>query len=779
MNASTAGIGTRAYDFKEGIFHFWSRPADTTTKAPCIVQHNAASLDCGLNNASAEGSPDSRRPSEGQGQIPHLIFPNVCSLYTQLPYYSGLSLTALESDEAILQVILSLTSFVQENLDIIALALCELLDRLAKLAGEGTTTSLEVLQSQLFVLKVLGLAFANRAHGVPAQDSKPGTPLTGSGFHGLPVPLDDNCARYILSVMVLFMRQTSHGNESAPLMLPIKYTDILFRGFDNSVQDPYSLPSPSLPTMPSKLRNKRSFNSTTSSSNSNTAVPTYEKTHNTLLRTSSSLNVLIARHTAQIIHHISSTNWRVILMRLRNRIQFLTQSVEPIPSPESSADLHLLTCCQLTKSRLVQVLVELSSRLLDMKQDVRLAVLPTWRVAIWNWMSEFPSEFAESSRRRGALEGAPERLFDLIWASVWNNSQQSQQSQHVGHTERALWPLLTLLHALSPDRINPELTPLSDAVPSSSRKPKKEFSFYNEIFRYSSPSASPKSKGVGATAKDKDLAELALVCGLDLCRAAALLPAAPTSSSSSNNLRLLASDIAPSILNLMSPSPPQQQKAFWDRYDEIDIPLFSDVLIAIWHFCEMEDSLRFFEAWVEMERSDAVKAACALACLRLICASGEEGAPQQDVELVDQLGETLASRFRSIFTSTARQMPETDSFGNMKRAAPRPRSCAPASSLVTTMSNRETLLSTLLLVFRARWESFWFPGSNTQDARDFYLGGIMRILGDPGLGDPLRVSAGGTLQGTVQMALGATLGVDAPGQAGQVEKTISSMGDLM
>ena len=102
---------------------------------------------------------------------------------------------------------------------------------------------IEVLQSQLFVLKVLSIAMAcrwqrrsedgrpdsslgKRSNGPPSVSSAPDSPA-GSG-HRIPrgrqasseqlgslspwiepSPLDENCARYILSVMVLFLRQAA------------------------------------------------------------------------------------------------------------------------------------------------------------------------------------------------------------------------------------------------------------------------------------------------------------------------------------------------------------------------------------------------------------------------------------------------------------------------------------------------------------------------------------------------------------------------------------------
>src|ERR1700710_1321310 len=46
-----------------------------------------------------------------------------------------------------------------------------------------------------------------------------------------PAALDDNCAKYILSVMVLFLRQTA--SPESPLMLSSRSSDITFRDFES------------------------------------------------------------------------------------------------------------------------------------------------------------------------------------------------------------------------------------------------------------------------------------------------------------------------------------------------------------------------------------------------------------------------------------------------------------------------------------------------------------------------------------------------------------------
>lgn len=86
--------------------------------------------------------------------------------------------------------------------------------------------------------------------------------------------------------------------------------------------------------------------------------------------------------------------------------------------------------------------IELSSLLVNMKPESQGAVAVVLRTVIWNWIETFTHEFTDvvlSSRRR--LEGQPERVFDLLYQLI----QQGNR--------RLLFPTLTMLSAVSPDRL--------------------------------------------------------------------------------------------------------------------------------------------------------------------------------------------------------------------------------------------------------------------------------------------------------------------------------------
>lgn len=187
-----------------------------------------------------------------------------------------------------------------------------------------------------------------------------------------PPPLDDNCARYILSVMVLFLRQTAL--PETPLMPLNASTDLSFRDFEPLDQiasahvlevyrNPPSQTSSASITAPDQhppsLRNRPSNNSMKSAQSANSSIPiprndmTYDKTHMTLVNSSLSLNSLIAKYSGKIIYHLSASNWRVVFDRLRTKIYFLASNPEGRPD---TVDLQLMAHSALDRPRLIQVL---------------------------------------------------------------------------------------------------------------------------------------------------------------------------------------------------------------------------------------------------------------------------------------------------------------------------------------------------------------------------------------------------------------------------------------
>lgn len=296
----------------------------------------------------------------------------------------------------------------------------------------------------------------------------------GSSDHSIPppvfpepLPLDDNCARYVLSVMILFLRQTA--SPDPPLVLKNAFSDLTFRDFEPTnmawvTEDTADTPPVSVSnhSRTQELRSQSSSNSVRSSKlslSSTIQLPasktTYEKTHMSLVKSSLPVNNLIAKYTGRIVFHISASNWNVVYDRLRNKIHLLATNPEGNPD---LTDLLLMAHSALDRQRLVQLLIgmlidcvslspadiksELSSLLVSMGRHNQIAVAIPLRTAVWNWINTFPAEFNEAIRSRGKTEGAPERVFDILYAMNPSND------------ERIFWPTLAILNCTTSDRLS-------------------------------------------------------------------------------------------------------------------------------------------------------------------------------------------------------------------------------------------------------------------------------------------------------------------------------------
>ncbi|KAL0949203.1 hypothetical protein HGRIS_009281 [Hohenbuehelia grisea] len=678
-NGSTAGA-SRAHktsDSHHGLAHSSSQP------------HSLMSL-------SASATP--------QQKVVQVL---VTRLKNKLPCYSGVQLDQLEADNAIEQAVEALVDLANDSLDMIAYALSELLDRLAKVRKDHTAVpetsvtpsqhhdgsgflTIEVLQSQLFILKVLCLAMStrwnqnvrsssrasNRPTGVaPDSPIPPGTPrrnrqaeLNTPPPWNEPPPLDETCAKYILSVMVVFLRQTA--TEDIPLMYSSRYCDTSFRDFESldlltatpvleANQNGPPLPSDFSPLPDPILRSRPSKNSVRSGKASiNSAIPNpsnaiaYEKTHMTVVRSSSAVNALIAKFVGRIVYHLSASNWHVVYYRIRNKIHFLASNTEENPDV---IDLQLLAYCAMDRIRLLSVLTELCSLLVNMKKESHVSIAIPLRVALWNWADLFPAEFNDVVRTKSRLEGAPERVFDLLYNAV------------VIGNERQLWPTLTVLNCFSFDRI-------------SSDHHMSRFQFGQFV----------QARG------------------------------------SHRKSALWLSHV---------------RKPFWDTEQDIDLGLYAECLVILFRFCAEDEAIEAFKACMEPERSDAVKTVAIRALLTLVLEARRM--PWQ--KGLENLQTVLAPRCRGIFKAAALRRPETDQSGYHRRTAARPQA---KSSALHPLTDKENLILATLSLWRA-CPAFYFEGAEESELGDWAVAAIK--IWDSTFDVAVKISTACTLKFNAEM----------------------------
>ncbi|KIJ20411.1 hypothetical protein PAXINDRAFT_166473 [Paxillus involutus ATCC 200175] len=637
----------------------------------------------------------------------------------KLPMHSGQALDLVEADPVTQSAVKALVDLSEDSLDIIAWSLSELLERLAKQIDSAGVMTTEALQSQLFILKILSVSMAARwdrqeeqarsssraskPHSVSGQtvvaaDSPIPPPSTlhskksrqpSSEFSSStppppwvePYPLDDNCARYVLSVMVLYLRQTAPP-ESRLMSSSNLAPDASLHDFE-SVDIPTSSPAfdeysgadgPPLPPHISEapkpvLKFKTSATSFQSSASGGsgswhiTRAFHLERTHMALVKSTMALNILISRFAGRIVFYLSASNWMVIFNRIRNKIHHLANTAEDNPD---TVDLQLMTHSAMDRVRLVQVLHELSSLLVNMKKQAQAAVAIPLRMALWNWVELYPQEYNEAVRTRGKLEGAPERVFDLLY--VANEPGR----------ERALWPTLTILSCLSADRLT---TDYQFDVHSRSinlmqvQKPlahRKDSRFLEDLIRH----ANSGSK----------LADVSFVCAIDMCRAGFRI--APGGELP---LRHIAADIAHEIKTSLLTS--AKQRPFWDSFDEIDVGTYAEALVAVFRFLPEDESIPLFIACLEPERSDAVKI-CAIKGASILSSEAARLPWQPSLE---KLQEKVALRLRELYKVASIRRNEVDAHGNLRRAASRPKAKRFTSE---TLTDKDLMILAILALYR-------------------------------------------------------------------------------
>jgi hypothetical protein len=130
--------------------------------------------------------------------------------------------------------------------------------------------------------------------------------------------------------------------------------------------------------------------------------------------------------------------------------------------------------------------------------------------------------------------------------------------------------------------------------------------------------------------------DVAMVCYLDLCKAAMYVP--PTITD--NSLRTLAPELAgelkvPDLVNLLRivwrftdtlltlqhrimDSPNE----FWASHEQIDVNLYADLIVAIWRFDTAGAVRDVFPVCLALERSDAVKTTAVRALVTIVSEVG-------------------------------------------------------------------------------------------------------------------------------------------------------------
>ncbi|KZS91243.1 hypothetical protein SISNIDRAFT_487571 [Sistotremastrum niveocremeum HHB9708] len=629
-----------------------------------------------------------------------------------LPCFSGHPLTVVEADSSLHAVVDSLVHQSQNDGDFILWGLCELLGRLDQLQYAD---EIQVLQSQLFLLKIVSLVLANRSQptGSERPASIPDTPSapaasptytngsqspqhkiprkspsyasdTASSVHSHSLmeatPIVEEIAKYCLSVITGFLRHSPSMNErratagstnaaftlhdfestETAALTPFAVLASARGGYITSTNTKPAQPTSTQDSIPSTpltaLHNTSSTSLGSSLALSSATSIAHLATSETLAASKPSLMKFNAKFAANIIFHLSASNWTVVFERVRKRIHSLSNPSADRDSGDLT-DLRLITHCVIDRHRLCQFIAEVSSLLLNLSKDGVLHAAAAVRKSIWVWIETFPLEYADVLRHGKRMDGVPERMYDALYAHV------SERQKWI------LWPALTALLAISPERLKQAEAATMSGM--TAKKGKKPSMFLDTLS--------------SALSKSDRTSEIALLCYLDLSRAASHIPA------SFDNVAIRGLEIHEDIKNRLLH--PTSGRPFYQDTESLDVCLYSDALATLYRHDYDDAVTNVFRACLRPETSEAVKMTVVRACLSLC---RHESQPGFEVNLAP-LYQIVAPRLRDIFAAAVAHRPETDEKGRVRHASIEPLMKREESE---TASEHVLLVLAILSLFR-------------------------------------------------------------------------------
>ena len=651
----------------------------------------------------------------------------------------------MEEDQLVRSSVANLVSLSRFQLSGVVrelLSALEVLIRSAQQAGEDKVT-VELLQSQLFLLKVLVAALIHHWKFTSNQNSNltdPNTlypqesePSLGSRAEALPKgwsdppPMDDTQAKHVLSVMTIFIKQTVGREEAAQAAandalegrggkgdssnhFSSRGAGDRSRDYDqrdqtssfgsakgynlgssrsrndsetkgNDAQQAERFPEIFTPSSlalangsslfilypafpPTRTPFEVSDSHIRRSSATGRELPRFNSDSwqsamslnrdNETLENVNHLHTSIFRLASQVVFYLSASNWVVVYARFRNRLTYLSTTIEESPN---TAELRLLECSNLQRNRLANVIQELCSSFLLLKRSAQYTTALVLRRAVWSWIQYHPSEFCSLAVSNRRLEGGPDVLFD----QVLSLSESTRK-------KNAFWPMMTALLILCPDIIGKAA--VGEGRKSSSSLSKK-FSFLDTIRK------SPRHAKLG---------DVATLCCVDICKAAAYTPR------SDSGLRLLVPDIEGELREkLFDPSRP-----LINQNKQVEVSLMIDFFVAAFRLDPQKTMRDLVPVCMADSSPAAFKVALVKACVLL--ASERNRLPwSPDVSLLyPQIGRVLRNTFKDMVYRLPR-MALSDIVQNEKRGGNKSSSAfAKTGKAVDENSGRYELLQAIL-----------------------------------------------------------------------------------
>ncbi|KAI8061724.1 hypothetical protein BC940DRAFT_262450 [Gongronella butleri] len=207
----------------------------------------------------------------------------------------------------------------------------------------------------------------------------------------------------------------------------------------------------------------------------------------------------------RILHLVSASHWSLYYSRIKAVVQSMSTPMDNVDA-KSPPELRLLEFVHLDKQKLQTILSEIGPGFLHMKSEGKVQFALYLHKAIWRWIDTYPAEFNSICTSETRVLSGSEILFDLCSSSADTLRKKA-----------SFWPLQTVLLILAPDLL---LQAAFFDEPSSKNRRANFLSMLRQSL------TSPRT------------AEAAVLCYVDLCKAAACVP--PTDESV---LRHIATDI--------------------------------------------------------------------------------------------------------------------------------------------------------------------------------------------------------------------------------------------
>ena len=359
----------------------------------------------------------------------------------QLPCNSGTRLTVLEEDTGVQATVRALLQMAALHLGGVIHALVTALDTLLRIRNPQTPTSindfpLEVIQSQTYLLHVLSRCLSQHW----CQQTRPQPPAELPKLWPDPQPLDESLAKYTVTVTLSYIRLVSidmpgHGTSS-----PAPSRETRNVGVASAASWPRSLSA----GVNSSGLGLDFIRQHTIPSGSTAPSPLPTRKVASLCGSSYTCASQMTSCVAQIVFHLSASNWPTLLARLKSRLAYLTTTIDENPD---QAEFRLLEWSNMDRIRLSQVLQEISSTFLHIKRPSQMVVATTLRRAIWSFIECHQIEFQGLIRSDRKIEGGAEILFDVL------QSMSDISSSSAARRTKVFYPLMAMLLVLCPDML--------------------------------------------------------------------------------------------------------------------------------------------------------------------------------------------------------------------------------------------------------------------------------------------------------------------------------------